>query len=206
MSDEHRASVEAVARRVILDRQPRHERAALGVAAVAGMVAVLLLIVGFAAEFAGLEGVANWGKWSIFAGGAGCVALGLALGLMFWPTSTWGLKGDRAARRRGVKIARTWPRLVREIFPPVTDLYGHSHFPGLVRVRAEDAALVLSLGMPPVLVPGGLESYLETAAREIVQREGLARAEVVRPEPGKRSFALRLIPRDLTTEAREVAA
>lgn len=206
VSDEHRGSVEAVARRVILDRQPRHERAALGVAAVAGMLVVLLLIVAFAAKFAGFEGVVNWGKFSVYAGGAGCAALGLALVLMFWPVSTWGLRGDRAARRRGVQIARTWPRLVREIFPPVTDLQGHSHFPGLVRVRSEDAALVLSLGMPPVLVPGGIEGYLDTAAREIVQREGLARAEVVRPEPGTRSFALRLIPRDLTTQAREVVA
>ena len=170
------------------------------------MLAVLLLIVGFAAEFAGLAGVVQWGRFSVYAGGAACAALVLATVLMFWPTSVWGLRGDRAARRHGVKIARAWPRLVREIFPPVTDLYGHSHFPGLVRVRAEDAALILSLGMPPVLVPGGLEAYLETAAREIVQREGLARAEVVRPEAGKRSFALRLIPRDLTTEAREVVA
>ena len=111
VSDEHRGSVEVVARRVILDRQPRHERAALGVAAFAGMVAVLLLIIAFAAQFAGLEGVAEWGKLSIFAGGTGCVALVLAILLMFWPTSTWGLKGDRAARRHGVKIAVSYTHL-----------------------------------------------------------------------------------------------
>lgn len=207
ITDERRATVDAAARRVVLAGQVRWDRACGLLGLVVLLLAGLLAVVHYALRL-WLPEAMPWGSTGgLTLATVGTLLLLAALLLHLWPPSAWRIgRTDRALRRVGVSVARSWPSTVRAVFPPVTDLRGHSYLPGLRRIVAEDAALVLTLGLPPVVVPGGTQAYLESGAAELIQRLGLAHAEPLPVAPGVPVYRVRLIPRDLTTETRSVTA
>lgn len=203
--DERRGTVQAVSRRVVLSGQTRWWRGALLVGAASLGLGAVAALVGLACRIL-LHRALPWVCLSATAGALGVLCLVATVALQVWPPSCWRMGGDKDTRRHGLAVARSWPSLARAAFPPVADLRGHTHLPGLRRVTADGAALVLSVGLPPVVVPGGTVAYLEGGAGELAQRLGLAQAEALPIEPGAPAYRLRLVPRDVTAQAREVLA
>ena len=138
---------------------------------------------------------------------SGFVFLFLAAFFYLFPPSCWRIMRPsvpRELRRFGVRLARNWRWITESAFDAAIDLRGTSYYPGLLRVTVEGGAVNAFVGLPPVVVSGGVAAFLESGAGELVQRLGLAACDVQPIEPGNPAYVLACTPYDKTSDARAV--
>lgn len=199
---ESRGVADAASRRVILVGQPRWDLVAIkvGFLVVAGalLVGVGAFVVGRIMWHHSLW----WPVWLATAVGLVAVVMTVVVVVRFrrWPPSCRTLRRNTDA----LAIARSWPNLVKECFSPVTDLRGNTQFPGLRSIEMEDAGIVLSICLPAVKVPGGVEAYLNDGAAELTQRLGVFAVDVQRVQLGDKYRKLLVVYRDATMDVRKV--
>lgn len=206
-SDERRGVIPVASRRIVLAGQTRWNRLTGLFAVFSFSCAAVLALVNLAFSAAGAAAPAWIVPTAYKALICGFVLLFLAAFLYLFPPSCWRIMRPGVARELrtfGIRLARNWPIITRQIFPASTDLAGTSYYPGLLRVAVEDGAVNAAIGLPPVVVTGGVTAFLESGAGELAQRLGLAACDVQPIEPGNPAYVLACTPYDKTGDTRAV--
>lgn len=206
-SDERRGVIPQASRRTVLAGQTRWNRLAGIFALFAFSCAAVLALADFVFSAFGAAAPAWISSTAHNAVICGFVLLFFAAFLYLFPPSCWGLLRPsipREMRRFGIRLARNWRAITEFAFDDVIDLRGTAYYPGLLRVTVEDGAVNAVIGLPPVVVPGGVTAFLESGAAELVQRLGLAACDVQPIEPGNPAYVLACTPYDKTSDARAV--
>ena len=129
LGDECPGAASAPSRRIIFARQPRYNRACLiiaGLCLITALGLALGLVVAEKASFVLPVWVGQLSK-AFFISAVTLFSAGLLLTL--FPPSVWGFLASRPSRelrRFGLKTARRWPKLARDIFPHMQVLAGHN--------------------------------------------------------------------------------
>lgn len=206
-SDERRGVIPQASRRTVLAGQTRWNRLALFFAGFAFSCAAVLALADFLFSKFGVAAPA-WISPNAHDGLiSGFVFLFLAAFLYLFPPACWRIMRPsvpRELRKFGIRLARNWRAITEFAFDDVIDLRGTAYYPGLLRVTVEDGAVNAVIGLPPVVVPGGVTAFLESGAGELVQRLGLAACDVKPIDPGKPAFVLVCTPYDKTGDSRAV--
>lgn len=206
-TDEPRGLIPQPSRRIVLAGQTRWNRLA-GIFALFMFSCAAVLALAYAGFYFAKAQPPAWisptAYKTLF---CGLVLLVLAAVFYLFPPSCWRIMRPGVARELrtfGIRLARNWPIITRQIFPASTDLAGTSYYPGLLRVTVKDGAVNAAIGLPPVVVSGGVTGFLESGAGELAQRLGLAACDVQPIEPGKPAYVLACTPYDKTGDARAV--
>lgn len=210
LGDEWRGAADAPSRRIIFAGQPRYNRACFIIAGLCLIVAsgfAVGLVLAAKASFVLPDWVGQLSKAFFIS-----AAIFFVAGFLFrlFPPSVWGFLASRPSRelrRFGLRTARRWPKISRDIFPHMQVLAGHNYFPGLRRLWADkgtNGTFLLDLGLPPEFVTAGTVAYLEEGAAELVQRHGFAAAEPVPVTPGNPAHVIQCTPLDVTVTPRGV--
>lgn len=72
------------------------------------------------------------------------------------------------AKKRGLKLARSWDKEALKFFPGLQDrIKKHIFYPGLMWVAHAENQLIMKVKVPASDIPGGIEEYAKVTAQEM---------------------------------------